>query len=277
MVTVTCHNVHVSLGRREVVRNLSTRLEGGALIGIVGPNGAGKSTLVRAILGLAPLSAGAVSIDGTPVQQMDQRSLARQLAYLPQGQTLHWPLTVHRLVALGRLPHLSPLSRMSADDTAMVESAMHRAHVAHLHARNVLELSGGERARVLLTRALAVGAEGLVVDEPLASLDPGHQIDVMELLAAEARQGALVLAVLHDLTMAARYCDRVLLLQSGECIADGPPADVLTRDNLARVYGIDAFISGMGTGSGSGSGDKSRTPLIVPLDRIAPASTKDIA
>jgi iron complex transport system ATP-binding protein len=162
------------------------------------------------------------------------------------------------LAALGRLPHLAPMSRISSVDQEIIERALVRADVAHLKHRIATELSGGERARALLSRALAVGADGLVVDEPLASLDPGHQIDVMTLLAREAREGALVVAVLHDLTMAARYCDRLLLLDKGHLVTDGTPAEVLTPDLLDRVYGIRALVE---TGSAS--------PIVVPLERSA--------
>lgn len=260
MVTISLEAAEVRLGQRVVVAGLSAQLAAGSLIGVIGPNGAGKSTLVRAAMGLVPLASGAIHIDGTPVNAIAREDLARRIAYLPQGQELHWPLSVERLVALGRLPHLAPFSRMTAADEAAVESAMRRADVLHLRRRNARELSGGERARALLARALAVEATGLVADEPLASLDPGHQIDVMELLAEEARGGALVVAVLHDLTMAARYCDRLLLIDEGRLIADGPPADVLTPPRLAETYGIDAYIRRVGA-----------APLVVPLARAGKA------
>jgi iron complex transport system ATP-binding protein len=257
VVTLALEHVAVTLGRRTVVEDVSADLAGGALIGIIGPNGAGKSTLVRAALGLLPLSGGAIRVDGAPIGDIRRQDLARRIAYLPQGQTLHWPLSVERLVALGRLPHLGPLSRLGEPDAAAIESAMARADVLDLRARDATQLSGGERARVMLARALAVGAKGLVADEPLASLDPGHQIDVMELLAREAHEGALVIAVLHDLTMAARYCDRLLLVDGGRLAADGTPAEVLTPEVLAQVYGIRAFIRA-----------DSPPPMIVPLARM---------
>jgi iron complex transport system ATP-binding protein len=239
VVTVTLEAVGVTLGRRPVVRDVSAILGSGTLVGIIGPNGAGKSSLVRAMLGLIPAT-GRVLIDGREVKGLPARSVARALAYLPQGATLHWPLTVERLVALGRLPHLAPFSRLSQVDHAAIGAALTRAAALHLRDRPATELSGGERARVMLARALAVGAEGLVADEPLAALDPGHQIDMMEVLTAEARAGALVVAVLHDLTMAARYCDRLLLLDEGRLVADGPPAAILTPGRLRAVYGIEA-------------------------------------
>ena len=257
MVTVDFDGVAVRLGGRMVVRDVTARLAGGQLVGIIGPNGAGKSTLVRAMLGLLPLAAGEVRIDDAPLARLSPRALARRIAYLPQGQTLHWPLSVERLVALGRLPHLAPFSALRDGDRAAVEQAMRRADVLDLKDRDATALSGGERARVMLARALAVEAAALIVDEPLASLDPGHQLDVMALLQAEARAGQLVVAVLHDLTLAARCCDRLLLIASGRLLADGPPAMVLTAERLAEVYGIRARLE-----------PQDGAPLVVPLGRV---------
>ena len=257
MVTLTVDGLSVALGGRRAVERVSAEFASGELVGVIGPNGAGKSTLVRAMLGLLPPSEGEVRLDGREIAGLGPRERAKALAYLPQGQTLHWPLTVERLVALGRLPHLAPLSRVSAEDRAAVAEAMARADVGHLAGRTATELSGGERARVMLARALAVGAAGLVVDEPLASLDPGHQIDVMELLAREARGGTLVIAVLHDLTMAARYCDRLLLMDASKLVAAGAPGEVLTAERLRAVYGISAMIDMSGA-----------SPVVVPLQRI---------
>lgn len=257
MVNISIKGLSVSLGRREVVRRIDANLKPGELVGVIGPNGAGKSTLVRAILGLLPLREGTVHIDGEALTSLAPRDIARRIAYLPQGQTLHWPLTVERLVALGRLPHLGPMSNISAQDQAIVQEAMERADVTHLAGRVATELSGGERARAMLARALAVGAGALVADEPLASLDPGHQIDVMELLLGEARNGKLVVAVLHDLTMAARYCDRLLLVDKGELVAEGAPREVLTAERLRAVYGIRSQVDMTGP-----------APFVVPLERI---------
>lgn len=242
MVTLVARDLSVSLAGRHVVRHASVALKGGELVGVLGPNGAGKSTLVRALLGLVP-SAGEVLLDGATLRRLSRQQIARQIAYLPQGQTLHWPLSVERLVALGRLPHLGPLSRLAEQDRAAVSRAMALAEVGHLAARIVTELSGGERARVLLARALAVEAPALIADEPLASLDPEHQLHGMELLRARARAGGLVIAVLHDLGIAARFCDRLVVLAEGQVVADGAPADVLTAQLLAEVYRVRARFS----------------------------------
>lgn len=255
MVTVAMEGLGVSLGPRAVLRDLDAVLHPGTMIGVIGPNGAGKSTLVRAMLGLVPAT-GRVTIDGMDVAAVPRADLARRIAYLPQGQTLHWPLTVERLVALGRLPHLAPFSRIGDADLAAIDRAMALADVNHLRGRVATELSGGERARVLLARALAVEAAGLVADEPLAALDPGHQIEVMALLRRQAEAGALVVTVLHDLTMAARHCDRLLLLNGGRLVADGIPDRVLTAERMAQVYGIRAWI-----------GEAEGRRLIVPIDQ----------
>jgi iron complex transport system ATP-binding protein len=257
MVTITLENVGVALGRRSVVQGVAAAFAPATLVGIVGPNGAGKSSLLRAMLGLLPASGG-IRIDGVTLAKVPRATLARTLAYLPQGQTLHWPLTVERLVALGRLPHLAPMSRVGNADTRAIEQAMRRADILGLRHRVATELSGGERARVLLARALAVEAPALLADEPLAALDPGHQIDVMELLRAETRAGALVVVVLHDLTMAARYCDRLLLLDDGALVADDTPLAVLTPARLRQVYGITATIERHG-----------ETLTVVPTARVA--------
>jgi len=256
VVTIAIENLEVRLARREVLRQVTATFRPGELVGVIGPNGAGKSTLVRAMLGFVPASGGHVTIDGKALTALQPHDLARKVAYLPQGQTLHWPLTVERLVALGRLPHLGPMSRISEADRLAVQEAMARADVTGLAARVATELSGGERARAMLARALAVGAPALVVDEPLASLDPGHQIDVMDLLAREAHDGKLVVAVLHDLTMAARYCDRLLLVDDGKLVADGAPRDVLTAERLRAVYGVTSHVDMAGP-----------LPFVVPLKR----------
>ena len=247
---VRLDNLSVKLGGRQVVAGISTELAGG-LIGLVGPNGAGKSSLVRAIAGLVP-SQGTILIDGKPALALRER--ARRIAYLSQGQAVFWPVTVERLVALGRLPHLAPFARPADADHNAIERALTRTDLLDLRDRSIDQLSGGERARVLLARALAVEAPLLLADEPLAALDPAHQIEVMQLLRAEAARGATVIAVLHDLTLAARWCDRLLLMDQGQLVADGAPRQVLTAERIDAVYGVSAFI-----------GEAEGEPLIVPL------------
>ncbi|KQN37093.1 ABC transporter [Sphingomonas sp. Leaf407] len=251
MVTIATDKLSVTLGGRRVLHDVSVTLTPGSLVGVLGPNGAGKSTLARALLGLVRTQ-GRVTIDGRA--DLRAAEIARRVAYLPQGQVLHWPLSVERVVALGRLPHLAPLSRMGDDDRAAVEAAMARVDVVRLRSRDATTLSGGERARVLLARALAQGGTALVVDEPLAALDPRHGLEVAALLRAEAEAGTLVVAVLHNLGLAARMCDRLLLLDEGRLVADGSPVEVLTPANLAAVFGIRAWF-----------GESAEGPMIVPV------------
>lgn len=257
MVTIVCEGLEVALGGRPVLSGIDLRLEAGALIGVVGPNGAGKSTLARAMLNLVRPSAGRVLFDDADAARLRAPELARRIAYLPQGQELHWPLSVERLVGLGRLPHLAPFSRIGAADGAAIEAAMRDTGTLALRHRVATELSGGERARVMLARALATGAPALIADEPLASLDPGHQMEVMALLADRSRAGGLIIVVLHDLSVAARFCDRILLLDEGRLVGDGAPAAVLTDATLACVYGIAAW-----------RGEAAGVPLLVPLSRL---------
>ncbi|WP_420139918.1 ABC transporter ATP-binding protein [Sphingomonas sp.] len=258
---VTLDQVSVTLDGRQVVDHVSAAL-GDGVIGLIGPNGAGKSTLIRAIAGLMAYE-GVITIDGRPAP-LAARERARRIAYLPQGQTIHWPLTVERLVALGRLPHLAPFARPGAVDGVAIAAALERTELTALRDRPIDQLSGGERARVLLARALAVEAPLLLADEPLAALDPSHQIEVMGLLRGEAARGATVIAVLHDLTIAARWCDRLLILNEGRLVADGSPDVVLNAERIAAVYGVTAHL-----------GRSGGAPIVVPLNRVAGSPAAD--
>lgn len=244
---LTVENLRAALGGSHVLHGVSLATEAPGFIGLVGPNGAGKTTLVRAIANLISFE-GRIEIDGSPVAELEPRVRAKRIAYLAQGAESHWPLSVERLVALGRLPHLEPFRGPGPEDEAAIERAMALADVKRFRHRDVLTLSGGERARVLLARALGVEAPLLLVDEPVAALDPYHQLGVMEVLRAYVAQGRTVIAVLHDLSLAARYCDRLILLDDGLIRADGAPGDVLTPENLRSVYRIEALIGGEGQG-----------------------------
>jgi iron complex transport system ATP-binding protein len=234
--------VQQQLGGREVLRGVDLRLRRGEMLGLIGPNGAGKSTLLRAITGLLEPQRGEILFDGRPLASFDDRARARRIAYLAQGGEAHWPLPVERLVAIGRLPHLSGWQQPGAADAAAVEAALRATDAWQFRTRSVSSLSGGERMRVMLARALAGGPELLLADEPVAALDPAHQIGVMSLLKAQAEAGGAVVAVLHDLTLAARYCDRLVLLAEGCVAAEGAPREVLSEETLARVYGVHACI-----------------------------------
>ncbi len=258
MGLIAASGITVELGGRRVLDDVAFSARAGEVVALIGPNGAGKSTLARVLAGLLRPKTGTVTLGGRDVASLAPAVLARARAYLPQGATLAWPLTVERLVGLGRLPHLAPFSRVADADRAAIADAMARADVLRLRDRIATELSGGERARAFLARALAVGAGVLIADEPLAALDPGHALGVMDLLRAEAARGVAVVAVLHELTLAARFADRLVLLDGGRVAAEGPPAAVLDAATLARVYGVAAWY-------GEAGGD----PLIVPLARVS--------
>lgn len=236
--TLVLSDVSVRIGHVAVVTEVSSSLHGGELVALVGPNGAGKTTLLKAIAGLLEAD-GTVSLHGTPTCDLRPADLARRMAYLPQGHQAFWPLTAREIVALGRFAHgAHDPARLSDDDRDRVDAAMSRAECLAFADQSILTLSGGERARVMLARVLAAEAQVLLVDEPTAALDPRHQVAVMRVLRAEADRGALVLAVTHDLTLAARFADRVLMMAKGTLVADGPPATVLDSTRLAAHYGV---------------------------------------
>jgi iron complex transport system ATP-binding protein len=239
MSGLTVRHLDVDLGGRAVLRGIELDAQAGEVVGLVGPNGAGKTSLLRALARLVPARAGEVAWNGRRVDRMDARTRALSLAYLPQGQTLHWPLSVRRLVELGRLPRLGPFGRLAPVDDAAVEAAMADVDIAGLAERQTSSLSGGERARALLARALAVEAPVLLADEPTASLDPYHVLEIMGLLRRTADQGRLVIAVTHELGLVARFCDRIVLLHQGRKVADGRPREVLTPERLREVYRVD--------------------------------------
>jgi iron complex transport system ATP-binding protein len=235
---IGAENISVSLGNHAAVRDVSMAIGAGELVGFVGPNGAGKTSLLRALLRLVPVDEGSILLDGSDITGNPPHKHARDIAYLPQGQSVAWPLTARRLVALGRVPHRSTWENLSAADKAIIDRALEVTDTAQFADRPVTELSGGERSRVLLARALSVDAGVLLVDEPTASLDPYHQLTTMEALKSAAGAGSAVGVVLHDLNLAGRYCDRLCLMHEGEIVADGVPRDVLSDENLARVYRI---------------------------------------
>lgn len=232
--------ISVSFGGRKILDKVDLSVKPGEMIALLGPNGAGKTTLLRTMAGLQQCEEGQILFQGQSLGKVPKTELAQKLAYLAQGANCQWPLKVERVVALGRIPHLPSRTNIQEQDCKVISEALQRADVAHLVGRTVTTLSGGERTRVMLARALASEPQILLADEPVAALDPLHQIEVMSLMGTIAHTGASVVVVLHDLNLALQYCDRIVLLHEGKIAADNAPENVLTEEMLQKVYGIKA-------------------------------------
>ena len=240
-VILTAQGLSVSLGHRAVLHDISLELSSGRLVALVGPNGAGKTTLLRALAGLVP-ARGHVTVGGRALSSLSLKDRAKRFGYLPQGHIVHWPLLSRDVVALGRYPHgATDPARLSSRDVEAVERAMQAADVMQFADRRATELSGGERSRVALARVLAVEAPIIFADEPTSSLDPRHQLDVMKTLRAAADNGVLVIVVTHDLGLAARFADHVMVLSAGRSVSQGRPAEALSEQVMADVFRIGVY------------------------------------
>jgi ABC-type cobalamin/Fe3+-siderophores transport system ATPase subunit len=225
---------------RMALRDVDLKIARGERVALVGPNGAGKSTLLRVLAGVLRPERGSVELDGTPLTRLDRPAIARRLAVVPQQATLPFATTVEEVVGLGRLPHEDPFRGPRPADRAAIAAAIERVGVGHLLGRDARELSLGERQLVLLALAVAQAAPVLLLDEPTVHLDLRHQVGAMDLLVdLNERDGTTILAVLHDLGLATHFFPRLILLDHGEIVADGTPAEVLTAERIREVFGVD--------------------------------------
>jgi iron complex transport system ATP-binding protein len=249
-MSVALKNVRLALGDRVVLDTVDVSIPIGRVTAVVGPNGAGKSTLLRACAGLLPPVHGDITLGDRPIKELTRAELARAIAYLPQERAVHWPLAARAVVALGRLPH-------DDADPAAITRALAAMDITPLADRPVSQLSGGERARVLVARALAQEAPLLIADEPTAGLDPAHALALFALFRRLATESRTIVVALHDLSLAARFADHILLLAKGRIAAHGPPADVLTPRHLERAFGVTMLCTKVG-----------EMPIVVPVSTL---------
>ena len=235
---LTLHN-----GRAKVLDDVSLSVDPGKVVGLIGPNGAGKTTLMRSVLGL-------LTFDGySSLAVLPERERARRAAWLPQERDIAWPVDVETLVALGRTPYLGAGRKLSDTDQSAISRAIARMGLQDLTRRKSTELSGGEKARALIARVLAQETPIVIADEPIAGLDPAHQISAMRVFKSVAAEDKVVIVSLHDLGLASRYCDRLILLSHGRVVADGPPDQVLTDARMRSVFGVGGHWSDTPSGS----------------------------
>ena len=240
---IEIRNVSLQYGQSDVVRKVSVQIKEGEFFVIIGPNGAGKTTLLKAMTGLHRLTAGDILLRQKPVSDYSRKELARSLAIVPQQISAEFPFTVAETVIMGRYPHLGLLAVEGRRDLELAEQAMEFTEVLHLAGRRLGQLSGGERQRVIIARAICQQSKVLLLDEPTASLDPAHQLRIMDLMERLRQQEQItIVMVSHDLNLASAYADRLMLLKDGVVEKIGTPQQVLTRDQLTQSYGCNLIV-----------------------------------
>jgi iron complex transport system ATP-binding protein len=265
MSLLSFDRVHVTLGRTPILHDVTFDLDAGTFVGLLGPNGSGKTTLLRALSALISFK-GTIRLDGRPVEAWTAAERARRLAFVRQVPSMTFDFTVDELVRLGRAPHKRWLEGYSTADRDRVREALATVDLDGCADRSVLSLSGGERQRVFLAQALVQDADLLLLDEPTSHLDVHYQFSFMDRIQAQVERGRTVLAVFHDLDLAARYADRLLVLSDGRLVADGPPQSVLTPERIASVFRIRADVVDTADGS----------PHIVYRGPVKAASTNGV-
>jgi iron complex transport system ATP-binding protein len=239
-----------------VLRHVSFHVEKGSFVGILGPNGSGKSTLLKIMDGILTPQEGMASMDGRNIRTMSRRDIARRVAVVPQDYAGIFAFTAREIVLMGRSPHLDPWSFEGKRDYELVDRVMVQTDTLSFADRSLDHLSGGERQRILIARALVQEPRVMLLDEPTAFLDIRHQVEIMNLLKSlNKNEGLTVLAVTHDINLASLYCDRIMLLNGGTIHAEGPPAEVMTADNIEAVYGLPVVL---------GNHELTGRPIIMP-------------
>jgi len=249
-------NLSVYYGERQVLKDVSLDVHSGEVVALIGPNGAGKSTLIRAVSGVIPVRSGEIRAGETDVTSLPALWRARQISVVPQAVSMPPAFTVWEAVLLGRTPYLNFLGQTSAADEALARRALEQVDMLHLSGSRMDEISGGEQQRVLLARALAQSTPILLMDEPTAHLDLRHQIDLLKLIAAQAREkGLTVLIALHDLNLASLFADRMAVIEGGQLCMAGKPGDTITPEMLKAVYRLPVHVI---------PHPESGAPLVVP-------------
>jgi len=265
---ISLRELSVRVGTRNLVHGVTLDVPEGTWCTVIGPNGAGKTTLVEAVAGLRAIASGDVSLLGESLASLSERSRARRVALVPQHPVVPAGMSVHDYVALGRTAYHGVLRAPRAEDYHVVESVLERVDLTDFRERDVVTLSGGERQRMVLARALAQSTSIMVLDEPTTGLDLRHQMNMLELLRREVDEcGLTVLATLHDLTLAGQFADRLVLLDVGEVVLDGPAGEVIRSDELAKRYDMELRVM-----------DVNGSDVVVPVrdtQRVRPARSTD--
>jgi iron complex transport system ATP-binding protein len=257
---IEARHLEFAYGGRPVIRNASLTVAAGEFVGLIGPNGSGKSTLLRLLLGLLTPKAGEIRLGGVPARQVGREEFARAAAFVPQDTRLDFPFPAREIVAMGRTPHLGRFRPETDRDREIIAEAMRLTGTEEFADRPVTQLSGGERQRIHIARAVAQEAKTMLLDEPTASLDLSHQLDALKLLKSLAARGTAVIAAIHDLSLAARFCDRLVTLSAGRVVADGSPETVLTPELVGAAFGLRATIR---------RDPDSGFPVVIPIETLA--------
>lgn len=236
-------NINFCYDSIKALENVTFNVDNGEILGIIGPNGSGKTTLLRCINGVLQPKIGTVLIDREDISNLGRKEIAKKIGVVPQNTSIAFPFTVLDIVLMGREPHLGRFDRETKEDLEIAENAMRLTNTQHLAERLIDEISGGEKQRVVIARALTQEPEILLLDEPTLHLDINHQLEILELVRMLAKEkGLTVISVFHDLNLAARFCDNLILLDSGKIISIGSPNMVLTSENIRKVYRVNVEV-----------------------------------